>query len=78
MANTFPPDIVRFIQDEIESGQFADETELLTAALEVYREVKQRHGELREQVQRSLSRAEQGDVRPLDMESIKQRLTRGM
>ena len=72
MASTYPPEIEQFVQEELASGQFTDENALLTAALEVYREVKEKHAELRDRVQESVSQAERGEIEPLN---IKQRLS---
>lgn len=56
MTGTFPTDLNQFIQDELQTSGYADEDALLTAALEVFREVRQRHAELRGRVQESLAR----------------------
>lgn len=75
MASTFPPEIEQFVQDELASGHFSDEQALLTAALEVYREVKGKHVELRDRVQQSILQADRGEVEPLNMTDIKRRLS---
>ncbi|HQX53369.1 MAG TPA: hypothetical protein PLY87_29120 [Planctomycetaceae bacterium] len=48
---------------------------MLTAALEVFREVRQRHAELRGRVQESLAEAHAGEATPLEMDEIRQSLT---
>ena len=75
MNRTFPTDLNQFIQDELQTGGYADEDAVLTAALEVFREVRQRHAELRGRVQDSLVQARAGDATPLDMDSNQQSLT---
>ena len=75
MTRTFPTDLNPFIQDELQSGSNADEDAVLTAALEVFREVRQRHSELRGRVQESLAESHAGEVTPLDMDEIRQSLT---
>ena len=42
MTRTFPTDLNQFIQDELQSDGYADEDAVLIAALEVFREVRQR------------------------------------
>jgi len=75
MTRTFPTDLNQFIQDELQSGSYADEDAVLTAALEVFREVRQRHVELRGRVQASLAESHAGEATPLDMDEIRQSLT---
>lgn len=74
MTRTFPADLNQFIQDELQAGGYADEDAVLTAALEVFREVRQRHAELRGRVQTSLSQARAGDTSALNMDEIRQAL----
>ena len=74
MPRTFPADLNQFIQDELETGDYANEDALLKAALEVFREVRQRHAELRSRVQGSLAEARAGEATPLNMEETKQKL----
>jgi len=75
MNRTFPTDLNQFIQDELQTGGYADEDAVLTAALEVFREVRQRHAELRGRVQESLAESHGGEATPLDMDEIRQLLT---
>ena len=75
MSRTFPTDLNQFIRDELQTGDYADEDALLTAALEVFREVRLRHAELRGRVQESLAEAHSGKATPLDMDEIRQSLT---
>lgn len=70
MSSTFPPEIEQFVQQELASGQYPNEQALLTAALEVYRELKQRHHDLRGRIQLSLEQAARGEVAPLDIDAI--------
>jgi len=75
MNRTFPTDLNQFIQDELQTGGYADEDAVLTAALEVFREVRQRHAELRGRVQESLAESHGGEATPLDLDKIRQLLT---
>ena len=70
MTRTFPTDLNQFIQDELKTGNYADEDAVLTVALEVFREVRQRHAELRGRVQESLAQAHAGESTPLDMDEM--------
>jgi Arc/MetJ-type ribon-helix-helix transcriptional regulator len=75
MTRTFTAELNQFIQDELETGDFANEDAVLTAALEVFREVRQRHTELRERVQESLTQSHAGETSLLDMNQLRQVLT---
>lgn len=74
MPKTFPTDLRQFIQEELQTGNYADEDEVLTAALEVFREVRQRHTLLRARVQQSLAEAQRGAATPVDVEALKRSL----
>lgn len=74
MTRTFPTELNQFIQDELQTGNYADEDAVLTAALEVFREVRQRHTELRGRVQESLAQVRAGEATLLDMNDIRQSL----
>ena len=65
----YPPEIEAYVREQVASGRFADESEFATAAFEVYRELEQRHRELKAEVQRSLEQAARGEVSPVDTEA---------
>lgn len=74
MSISIPTDLEPFVRQELASGSVQSEEELVTKALELYRELKSRHDDLRWQVQRSLDQAERGQVAPWDMGAMKKRL----
>ncbi|MFV1965993.1 MAG: type II toxin-antitoxin system ParD family antitoxin [Pirellulaceae bacterium] len=71
MSVSIPSELQPFIEQELAAGKSRDESELVTAALQLYREMNTRHAELRSQIQRSLDQADRGEVSSLDMDSIK-------
>jgi putative addiction module CopG family antidote len=71
MSVSIPNSLRAFIEEELATGEYSSEAELVVKALEVYRELKKRHHELREDVQRSIAQAERGEVKPFDMDAIK-------
>ena len=75
MTRRFTAELNQLIQDELQTGGYADEDAVLTAALEVFREVRQRHSELRGRVQESLAQMHAGEITPLDMDEIRKSLT---
>lgn len=70
MSTGYPPEILKFIEEEMASGHYEDESALITEALEVFRELKQRHAELKQQIQQSLAAEREGRVMPLDIDAI--------
>ena len=74
MSVNIPTTLKPFVDEELSSGKFANESELITTALELYREMKARHSDLRSNVDASLAQADAGRVTPLDMEDVKSRL----
>ena len=70
MSTGYPPEILKFIEEEKDSGHYEDESALVTEALEVFRELKQRQAELKQQIQQSLEAEREGRVMPLDIDAI--------
>ena len=74
MSVSIPSELQPFVAAEIQSGRFADEQEFLAAMIQLYREMKDRHGLLRARVQRSIEQEQRGELAPLDMDVIKSKL----
>lgn len=70
----YPPQIEAYVQDQLATGRFADESAFATAAFEVFRDLEQRHREIQGDVRRSIEEAERGDTAALDMSAIKAEL----
>lgn len=66
---SYPPEIEAYVREKLASGRFADESAFATAAFEVYRELEQRHRELKADIQRSLGQAARGEVEVVDTEA---------
>ena len=67
---TIPADLQPFVESEMSTGRFEDEGQLVTKSLELYREMKQRHDQLRARVQQSLEEAARGEIEEFDVEAI--------
>jgi Arc/MetJ-type ribon-helix-helix transcriptional regulator len=63
-----------FIQQEVATGSAANEEEVVSRALELYREMKSRHGMLKSEVAQSLAELHRGEVAPLDIVFLKDTL----
>lgn len=70
MSTAYPPEILKFIEEELAAGHYEDETALITEALEVFRELKQRHADLSQQIQQSLEDEKAGRVTSLDINAL--------
>jgi Arc/MetJ-type ribon-helix-helix transcriptional regulator len=75
MTRAFTAELNQFIQDELQTGGYTNEDAVLSAALEFFREVRQRHAELRERVHESLTQSHAGETSLLDMNQLRQSLT---
>ncbi len=71
---SIPPGLQPFVEAELATGAFADESELVAKALELFRELSGKHQSLRNDVQASIEQAERGEVTPLNTERIKDTL----
>ena len=69
MTVAIPTNLEPFVQKEIATGAVGSEQELVTRALELYCEMRQRHGGLKAEVDRSLAEAARGEVADLDIEA---------
>jgi len=65
-----PDEIVEFVRSEVARGTANDESELVTRAVAMYREMAVRHADLVGHVQKALEQGRQGDTAPFDIEEI--------
>jgi antitoxin ParD1/3/4 len=63
MTLTLPPDLERFVQDQIAHGQYSSADGVVEAALRLLRS---RHAELRDLVRVGIDQADRGEVAPFD------------
>jgi putative addiction module CopG family antidote len=61
MTETFPPDLQQFVQQEVASGRYRDEGELVQEAVRFYRDSNRRHQELKESIKASLEQIDRGE-----------------
>ena len=64
-------DVEAFVKAEVARGAAADAADFMAKAVELYRELKGRHEDLRGRVQESLAQYERGEVRSLDTEATR-------
>lgn len=70
MATAYPPELERFIEDEVASGKYRSEEEVVCAALRLLREREARLQALRDEILPALEELDRGEGRPLDVEAI--------
>ena len=68
-------DLQSYVASKVANGQFGTAEEFATEAIRVYRQIECDHAELRTAVQERIARADAGDLVPLDIDALKQRLT---
>ena len=71
MTITLPNEIAAYVRAEVAEGAATDEVQFLSKAIELYRELKSRHEDLRAKVEASTQQAARGDAAPLDTEATK-------
>ena len=72
--DTFPPDIEAYVQQKIAEGRFKSREELTLAADRVYRDMEQRHEQLKADIQAAIAEADAGKSAPLDIAALKAEL----
>ena len=74
MTLTYPPKLDQVVKQELASGAFRSEEELVINALSAFREMRLRHDQLHHDVQEAIGQARRGDIAPLDIDAIKSEL----
>ena len=70
MSYAFPPDLQRAVDERMAAGGYSSADALLLNALRALDELERRHRELREEVQRRVAKAGQGQSAPLDVDAL--------
>lgn len=76
MSYGFPPALNQLIQQQMATGHYDSEDELLIDAIRALAEVSSRHVQLRTEIQSRLSKAGKEDSEPLDLEAFKEEARR--
>ena len=66
MPDTFPPDVERFVQQELASARYGSRDELVLDALRLLRDSKGRFQQLREDIKQQLDLLDRGEGIELD------------
>lgn len=73
MAQQLPAELVQFVEDEIASGRYRSEEEVITEGLALLRQRRTRLHALRKDLAPALSRLDNGEGQELDLETVKTR-----
>ncbi len=71
MSETLPPDVQEFVKQVVAAGEYGSEDEVMIAGVRALRELRQRHDELRQDIQVAIDELDRGEGEPLDMVAIK-------
>lgn len=74
MSINIPSALRPFIEAELSSGAFENESALVATALEMFQDAKLRHANLKARVQASAAQTLDGDVSPLVMDEVIEQL----
>ena len=76
MKHTYPPDIEQFVQETLQTGEYASEDDVVFAAVRALREIKLKHQSLRNDVQFAIDELERGQGERWDLGELKAELAR--
>ena len=68
------PDLNQYVERKVASGQFASAEEFAIEAMQLYRELDDRHEAIKVDVRAALEQSDRGQSVPLDMDAIKREL----
>ncbi len=68
------PDLDRYVDAKIASGEFGSREEFFLETARVYRDLEARHADLKSLIRERIEEADQGELPPLDVDAIKAEL----
>ena len=69
-------DLDQYVDAKIASGEFGSRDEFFLETARVYRDLEAKHADLKFLVRQRIDEANQGELAPLDIDAIKEELTR--
>jgi putative addiction module CopG family antidote len=60
MTDALPPDLAQFVQQEIATGHYGSEQEVVQEAVRFFRDSRERYEQLREEIRKSLADLDAG------------------
>lgn len=74
MKHAYPPDIERFVQEALQTGEYGSEDDVVFAAVRALREIKRKHQSLRDDVRVAIDEIERGQGEAWDVTELKSEL----
>lgn len=74
MSVSLPPDLERFVEQQLAGGEYASENEILAEGLRLLRQQKTRRDQLRAEIQIGLDELNRGEGEPLDMDRVREKV----
>ena len=71
-VHELPADLAAFVQQELQSGKYTSEAEIVCAALRLLRERERRLDALRDEILPALDRLDRGEGKTYDEEGLRQ------
>ena len=71
MPGAIPSDLEHFVQQQVATGQYQSQDEVVVAGLQILREVKCRQAKLREQVQVGIDQLDRGEGIQLNQDELR-------
>jgi putative addiction module CopG family antidote len=71
MFITFSPDLAKLVEQEMATGRYGSENDLLLAAVQLLSERTRQLEALRQEIQPALDRLDRGEGKPFNVEAIK-------
>ena len=72
IAQSFPPELEQFVEEQIAAGNYQSEQDLVVSAVRVLRDVQVRQREFYEDVRLGMEQLEHGDVIEYDEAGLRQ------
>jgi putative addiction module CopG family antidote len=66
-------DLTQYLAQEVASGRYATEADLVAEALRLHRELRERHERLQAQILHSIEEADRGELELLDIQALIER-----
>jgi putative addiction module CopG family antidote len=60
MVDTLPPDLTQFIQDELASGHYSSEQEVVQEAVRFFQESRERFRQIKDEIQKRIAGIDAG------------------
>lgn len=71
---SYPPDLEEYVEQKVQSGEFRSRDDFAAEAARLYRELEERHRNLKSDVIAALDEASRGESERLDLEALKQEI----